>query len=445
MSDRPGWCDSIVVVSLFFTSSSLFSSASTPELEYQSSPVQNGDGAYLKVDVEPSSTEASYSSMGTDQNVPSPTGSSSSGKPSVSPLPRVKSPRKVPHDPPVTPGSRSKKKSPLPRVAMLAQNSAKKPAVEPKKSSPPPFRTGGKATALQDPPKRYTSTRTSSASSVLARDQSRQSSMRSTAGTKSAKFAERPQWGVSHPQTSVTPPTRKTHSRTVTPSSGSRRAIAKPPENIKRALQESKALSTMDSVESKDDSDMQNLKEILQDIKTIKSELGVESETVEKEDDQGGEATAESGAAVSEENGIAAGEAAIENANDDILKEEKSAEENVGEGEPIAVEEECVQEGIPQQTSDDVHHDDGMASAADESKDNQVEDQEKNIVESQEDVDGGDASADDNDDDNKPAVPEADVADNMASLRVEASEKQSTTLEVEPEVKAKQLCSCSIM
>eukprot|EP00889_Picochlorum_renovo_P007646 jgi/Picre1/34676/NNA_002144.t1 len=258
-------------------------------------------------------------------------GHPSSGKPSVSPLPRVKSPRKVPHDPPVTPGSRSKKKSPLPRVAMLAQNSAKKPAVEPKKSSPPPFRTGGKATALQEPPKRYMSTRTSSASSVLARDQSRQSSMRSTAGTKSAKFAERPQWGVSQPQTSVTPPTRKTQSRTVTPSSGSRRAIAKPPENIKRALQESKALSTMDSVESKDDSDMQNLKEILQDIKTIKSELGVESETVEKEDDQGGEATAESSVAVSEENGIAAGEAAIENANDDILKEEKPAEENVGE------------------------------------------------------------------------------------------------------------------
>ena len=426
----------------------MFSSASTPEPEYQSSPVQNGDRTYLKVDVEPSSTEASYSSTGTDQNVPSPTGSSLSGKLPVSPLPRVKSPRKVPNDPPVTPGSRSKKKSPLPRVAMLAQNSAKKPAAEPKKSSPPPFRAGGKATALQEPPKRYVSTRTSSASSVLARDQSRQSSMRSTAGTKSAKFAERPQWGVSQPQTSVTPPTRRTHSRTVTPSSGSRRAIAKPPENIKRALQESKALSTMDSVESKDDSDMQNLKEILQDIKTIKSELGVESETVEKEDDQGEEATAESGVAVSEENGITAGVAAIENGTDDISKEdEEPAEETLGVDEPIAVEDECVQQGVSQQTSDDVDDDDDVASAADEPTDTQVEDPAKDMAEIQDDGDGGDsghASADHNDD-NKAAVPEDDVTDNMASLQVEASEKQSTTLEAEPEVKAKQLCSCSIM
>lgn len=273
--------------------------------------------------------------------------------------------------------------------------------------------------------------------------------MRSTAGTKSAKFAERPQWGVSQHQTSVTPPTRRTHSRTVTPSSGSRRAIAKPPENIKRALQESKALSTMDSVESKDDSDMQNLKEILQDIKTIKSELGVESETVEKEDDQGEEATAESGVAVSEENGITAGVAAIENGTDDISKEEEEpAEETLGVDEPIAVEDECVQQGIPQQTSDDVHDDDDdAASAADEPTDTQVEDPAKDMAEIQDDGDGGDsghASADHNDD-NKAAVPEDDVTDNMASLQVEASEKQSTTLEAEPEVKAKQLCSCSIM
>jgi len=198
----------------------------------------------------------------------------------------------------------------------------------------------------------------------------------------------------------------------------------------------------MDSVESKDDSDMKNLKEILQDIKTIKSELGVESETVEKGDDQGEEATAESGVAVSEESGITA---AIENGNDDILKEEEAlAEDNPGE-ETFAVEER-VQEGISQQTSDD-GHDGDIASDADESKDPQVEDQVKNIVESQEDVGGGGsghASAD-HSDDNK-AVLEDDVADNTASLRVEASEKQSTTLEAEPaEVKAKQLCSCSIM
>ena len=421
----------------------MLSAASTPE--HRPSFGVEEDRAELKVDADLSSTEVSYSSTGTDQYAPSPTGSSLSSKPSVSPLPRVKSPRKVPNDPPVTPGSRPKKKSPLPRVAMLAQNSAKKP-VEPKQSSPPPFRAGGRATALQEPPKRYMSTRTSSASSVLGTDQSRQSSMRSTAGTRSARLAERPQWGVSQPQTSVTPPTRKTQSRTVTPSSGSRRAIAKPPENIKRALQESKALSTMDSVESKDDSDMQNLKEILQDIKTIKSELGVESETVEKGDDQGEEATAESGVAVSEESGITAGEAAIENGNDDILKEEEApAEENPGE-ETFAVEER-VQEGISQQTSDD-GHDGGIASDADESKDPQVEDQVKNIVESQEDVGGGGsghASAD-HSDDNKAAALEDDVADNTASLRVEASEKQSTTLEAEPaEVKAKQLCSCSIM
>ena len=39
-----------------------------------------------------------------------------------------------------------------------------------------------------------------------------------------------------------------------------------------------------DSLDSKEDNDMQNLKEILNDIKTIKSELGVESATGKTED-----------------------------------------------------------------------------------------------------------------------------------------------------------------
>jgi hypothetical protein len=70
----------------------------------------------------------------------------------------------------------------------------------------------------------------------------------------------------------ATPTTSSTSATGATPS---RRAIVKPPENIKRAIKESQLLT--DSLDSKEDSEMQNLKEILHDIKTIKTELGVES------------------------------------------------------------------------------------------------------------------------------------------------------------------------
>lgn len=419
-----GWSHSGELVNFLMLFSSLFCSASTPE--HQPSLVVE-ESPNLKGEVEPSSTEASYSSTGTDQYVPSPTQSTSSNRPSVSPLPRVKSPRKVSNDPPATPGSRSKKSSPLPRVAMLAQNSAKKP-VEPKKSSPPPFRAGGKTTALQEPPRRSMASRTSSASSILARDQSRQSSMRSTAGTRSAKFAERPQWGTNH-----TPPTKTTQSRTMTPSSGSRRAIAKPPENIKRALQESKALSKMDSLESQEDSDIQNLKSILQDIKTIKSELGVESETAEKED-HGNDATAES-ALSTKENGVEVDNHHVENRDDDLEQPEDTS------GTP---EEECVPDSLAEQTTDDGDHDDSSTkkpvdASKDDPKDGEEEEQNENEEEG--------AAQDENDEDDQRAMSHDDVDETMASLSVEASEKPPTTTleELEPEIKAKQLCSCSIM
>lgn len=209
-------------------------------------------------------------------------GDSEDAGPRVAPLPKVRSPvrspQRAPHDP-VTPGTKSqaltspsKKKSPLPRVAMLAQPSPK-PKNESKKS-PPPFRAGGKVgsgwnrdTVTRKP----TPTRETSSSSVTRLETSRRvssSSLASRSSTTDAMILPR---------------------RTSSPHVASKRTIAKPPENIKRAIKESKELSKMDSLDPSEDADMQNLRSILKDIKTIKSELGVETgdNTVENENPDG--------------------------------------------------------------------------------------------------------------------------------------------------------------
>ena len=212
------------------------------------------------------------------------------GIPSVSPRPRTTA--ATPNGKAKEPSSPQKKKSSLPRVATLAQSSTPR-RTQSKPESPPRNRAGGGATstASRRVPGAASGARRASTtqsqtpnrgpSSVMARDMSTKSSTRTTAGTAGAAAAkastptstqQRPQWGVN---------TATNNRRNVATSSAgttnSRRAIAKPPENIKRAIKESQLLT--DSLDSKEDSEMQNLKEILNDIKTIKTELGVESAT----------------------------------------------------------------------------------------------------------------------------------------------------------------------
>lgn len=200
-----------------------------------------------------------------------------SSVPRVAPLPKVRSPVRSPRKPvsdPVSPGTNSlaattsRKKSNLPRVATLAQPSPKS-RVEPKKS-PPPFRTGGKVgpgwnrDGTGTASRKLTPTRGASSSSMTTRETNKE--LNSSLGSRSSTTE-----GITLPR------------RTSSPRAGSRRTIIKPPENIKRAIKESQELSKRDSLDS-DDSDMQNLQEILNDIKTIKSELGVESSKAEEEE-----------------------------------------------------------------------------------------------------------------------------------------------------------------
>jgi hypothetical protein len=234
-------------------------------------------------------------SVSTDS--PSPGRETTSAVPTVAPLPKIHSPGRRPRplsavDPASpsksTPGDASKRRSPLPRVAMLASQTPSSTRRQSKTSSPP-FRAGGKAAIPSD------------VSPAVSRKQTPSRIPGSTPPTSTASaklrtssktLSERPQWGANHPS-DKTPPRRTATTPSRTPPSGSRRAIAKPPENIKRAIKESQALSKMDSLDSKEDSDMKNLKAILQDIKTIKSELGVQSDTP-VEQDTGLEADAES-------------------------------------------------------------------------------------------------------------------------------------------------------
>jgi hypothetical protein len=188
--------------------------------------------------------------------------SDESTAPYVAPLPRVRSPVRSPRktlDDSTPPGPKSKKKGALPRVATLVQPSPKT-KVEPKKS-PPPFRAGGKVgtgwnreapgqAARKSTPTRATSAGLRETSKVSG------SSLVSRSSTTEAVILPR---------------------RTSSPRAGSRRTIVKPPDSITRAIKESRELSKRDSLDSNDDADMQNLREILNDIKTIKSELGVES------------------------------------------------------------------------------------------------------------------------------------------------------------------------
>lgn len=192
--------------------------------------------------------------------------------PYVAPLPKVRSPgrssRKTLNDP-TPPGTKSvstsKKKSSLPRVATLTQPSPKSKVES--KNSPPPFRAGGKVGTGWNretsgiPTRRTTPTRGSSSASI-AREASKVSS--SSLATRSSTM-----------EAMILP-------RRASPRTGSRRAIVKPPESIKRAIKESQELSKRDSLDTTDDADMQNLREILNDIKTIKSELGVESSKAEE-------------------------------------------------------------------------------------------------------------------------------------------------------------------
>jgi len=285
-----------------------------------SMPESAGGGA------SPAALDVSRSSETLDGKVDSPTRRKVPGIPSVSPRPRGAVPRTPGGNKAGTPSSplKEKKKSPLPRVAMLASQTATTPK-RAQRESPPSFRTGGNASSRTTPTRSRAGAgagaagRSPPSSSVMARDMSTKSSMRSTAGTTtmgrattpgkatSSTSPQRPQWGVNPgARTRQTPSATKTGTTTrtarttkmTTTTTPSGRSIVKPPENIKRALQESHALSKMDSLDSKEDSEMKNLKEILDDIKTIKSELGVESTMIQEDGGDDDEKQVEDGVEV---------------------------------------------------------------------------------------------------------------------------------------------------
>lgn len=202
--------------------------------------------------------------------------SSESTIPYVPPLPKVRSPVRSPRktlNDSTPPGLKSKKKGGLPRVATLAQPSPKSKLDS--KKSPPPFRTGGKVgtgwnrEASGQAARKPTPTRGSSAALRETSKISASSSLASRSSTADAMILPR---------------------RTSSPRAGSRRTIVKPPDSITRAIKESQELSKRDSLDSGEDTDMQHLREILNDIKTIKSELGVESSKAEQDgEDKDGE------------------------------------------------------------------------------------------------------------------------------------------------------------
>ncbi len=300
------------------------------------------------VGASPAALDVSRSSETLDGKVDSPTRRKVPGLPSVSPRPRGAVPRTPGGNKAGTPSSplKEKKKSPLPRVAMLASQTATTPK-RAQRESPPSFRAGGNASSRTTPTRARAGAgaagRSPPSSSVMARDMSTKSSMRSTAGTTttagttatagtvatettatttttaatgrattpgkatSSTSSQRPQWGVNPgARTRQTPSATNTGAATrtarttttATATTPSGRSIVKPPENIKRALQESHALSKMDSLDSKEDSEMKNLKEILDDIKTIKSELGVESTVIQEDGGDDDEKQVEDGVEV---------------------------------------------------------------------------------------------------------------------------------------------------
>ena len=354
-------------------------------------------------------------SVSTDS--PSAGTETTSGVPTVAPLPKIHSPGRRPRplsavDPASpsksTPGDASKRRSPLPRVAMLASQTPSSTRRQSKTSSPP-FRAGGKADIPSD------------VSPAVSRKQTPSRIPGSTPPTSTAKLrtssktlSERPQWGTNHPS-DKTPPRRTATTPSRTPPSGSRRAIAKPPENIKRAIKESQALSKMDSLDSKEDSDMKNLKAILQDIKTIKSELGVQSDTPAVEQDAGLEADAES----RPQEPPTADEEKVDDVNDQNEEETKS------EGGRVKDEEHEEQDFIA--PLDDMELDDEEQWLTEEPK----EESAPVIVQEEE---------------QEEEHEHEDQTHETNKTETKAPETSSDIPPPKPEtVAAKQLCSCSIM
>ena len=186
-----------------------------------------------------------------------------------------------------------RKKSSLPRVAMLASTPPKKPVAE-KKNTPPPFRAGGKVTSATTTPtgKSPLSHRATPPQKRLTelspRGNMRDSSSNTSrsAGTKSTRPLSNSQDCSAQGASSI-PRRHTTGSSHISPAregsmgrareSGSTRRIreiAKPPENITRAIKESQELSRMEQ-DGEQDLEIDHLKTLMDDIKELKSELGV--------------------------------------------------------------------------------------------------------------------------------------------------------------------------
>eukprot|EP00890_Picochlorum_soloecismus_P005243 jgi/Picsp_1/571/NSC_00568-R1_---NA--- len=190
-----------------------------------------------------------------------------------------------------------RKKSNLPRVAMLASTPPKKPVAE-KKNTPPPFRAGGKIISNTPPsvrsPLSHRVTPPQKRSTELSpkgnmREPSSSNSLRSP-GTKSTRslssskdYSAQGDSSISRRHTtgsSQISPTRNGSMGRARESGSTRRIreIAKPPENITRAIKESQELSKMEQDGGEQDLEIDHLKTLMDDIKELKNELGVPTE-----------------------------------------------------------------------------------------------------------------------------------------------------------------------
>ena len=200
-----------------------------------------------------------------------------------------------------------RKKSGLPRVAMLASTPPKKPVAE-KKNTPPPFRAGGKVISNTPPSVRSPLSNRATPSQKRLTEVSPKENMRESGGnslrspgTKSTRTLSSNSKDYIAQGASSVSRRHTTGSSQLSPNrdgalgrardSGSMRRvreIAKPPENITRAIKESQELSKLDQ-DGEQDLEIDHLKTLMDDIKELKSELGVSTEVadvgeVEEED-----------------------------------------------------------------------------------------------------------------------------------------------------------------
>ena len=167
----------------------------------------------------------------------------------------------------------------------------------------------------------------------------------------------------------------------------------------------------MDSLDSKEDSDMKNLKAILQDIKTIKSELGVQSDTAVEQQEAGLKADAES----RRQEPPTADEEKVDNVDQNEEEEEKKS----------------VASGVNEEEEEENHEQDFTAPLGDL----ELNDEEQWLTEEPKE---------------EPAPAIVQEQENQIHGADETETKALETLSDIPPPKAetvaaKQLCSCSIM